>query len=122
MNGYEIARVAADRVHGRMMAVREAERACAPFMAGLNSNLAFDSAESLYRQVLSDACGIRASDVKDLPLAGLKILLKHQSVPGLHSWHAPAMAFDDAGGDSTLSTILKGIEAPKNLSTRSDFR
>jgi hypothetical protein len=122
MNGYEIARVAADRVHGRMMAVREAERACAPFMAGLNSNLAFDSAESLYRQVLSDACGIRASDVKDLPLAGLKILLKHQSVPGLQASRGPAMAFDASQDDGKLSSILSGVEPPKNLSTRSDFR
>jgi hypothetical protein len=122
MNGYEIARLAADRAHDRMMAMRQAEKDCSPFMAGLNSNLAFDSAESLYRQVLNDACGIRASDVADLPVAGLKILLKHQSVPGLHASHAPAMAFDASQDDGKLSSILAGVEPPKNLSTRSDFR
>jgi hypothetical protein len=89
-------------------------------MAGLNSNLAFDSAESLYRQVLNDACGIRASDVADLPVAGLKILLKHQSVPGLHASHAPEMAFDASQDDGVLGSILKGIEAPRDISTRSD--
>lgn len=106
MYRFEIEELAAESVRSELAKMRQAQMDCAPFMGGLNSGVAFDSAEGLYRQVLTDACGLPEQDVRHLSINSLRILLKSRPEPGSQAWRdAPAMAFD-SGEKSVLDDIL----------------
>src|SRR5882757_2883565 len=110
VNKYEISQLAAESARAEMAKMRQAELDCAPFMIGMNSGVAFDSTEGLYRHVLTDACGIPGQDVQHLQVNALRTLLRTRPVPGSHAWrNAPAMAYDVKPGDSVLDDILAGI-------------
>jgi hypothetical protein len=83
MNGsaYNLVRLAADRASAALKALREAERDFEPYAPHL-AGMAFDSAEDAYCKALIDL-GVAEDEVKDLPLAALKIVLKHQGIPGV---------------------------------------
>lgn len=108
MYKFEIEELAAESARAEMAKMRQAQMDCAPFMGALNSGVAFDSAESLYRHVLTDACGLPEQDVKHLSVNSLRVLLKHRPVPGSQAWRdAPAMAYDATAGEkSVLDDIL----------------
>jgi hypothetical protein len=78
------------------------------------------TAEDVYRAGL-DHLGVSRRETAGLSAAALRVLLKNvRSSQASHG--APAMAFDASQDDGKLSSILSGVEPPKNLSTRSDFR
>jgi hypothetical protein len=107
-----------DRVSAKMAAVRKAELDVAPYVDIAREDIACDSAEGIYQGALR-ALGIPEIETKGIPLAGLRVLLKNvRSSPAAHG--ASAMAMDANEGSSALSAILNGIEAPRDISTRSD--
>ena len=118
MNTYQFAQSAADRASEKMRALRQADRDVALHCGGM----AFDgaTAEDVYRAGL-DHLGVSRRETAGLSAAALRVLLKNvRSSQASHG--APAMAFDASQDDGKLSSILSGVEPPKNLSTRSDFR
>jgi hypothetical protein len=109
-----------DRLLAKLTAIRYAEKD-----VGLDviarEGLAYDDAAGLYRSALV-AFGVNAADVRGLGLDALRTVWKHQPMPGLQrSRSAPAMALDSSAGNSTLRTILQGVKAPVDMTTRSDL-
>ena len=76
--------------------ISEAREAVQPYVGKLA--IAFDSAEAVYRTALK-TLGIAEDELKDLPLAALKTVLKHQDTPGKSRATQP-LAMDAAGADS----------------------
>jgi hypothetical protein len=107
-----------DRVTARMTELRQAERDVALHCNGMACDGA--TAEDVYRAGL-DHIGVSRRETAGLSASALRVLLKNVRA-GSHASHAPAMAFDASQDDGKLSSILAGVEPPKNLSTRSDFR
>jgi hypothetical protein len=116
---YNIAHAAVDRASSAMVELRQADRDVAKYCDGM----AFDAAtaEDVYRAGL-DHCGVPMRETAGLPAAALRILLKNlpRSGSGGTVGSAAAVAFDASEGSSALSSILNGIEAPRDISTRSD--
>ena len=114
---YNLSRAAVDRVSDEMASLRQAEKDAVTYCGQ-----AFDgnSAVEVYKAAL-DHIGVPRRDLAGMNAASLRILLKNvRSSQASHG--APAMAFDASQDDGKLSSILSGVEPPKNLSTRSDFR
>lgn len=111
----KIVKLAEDRVLAKQLAIRTAEREVFPYIGHMKQEMAFDSAEDVYRKTLV-AVGVPADEVKDLPLPALKIVLKHQDIPGSAPKGA-RMANDaaPAGYKSPLDGILKGVKAPVHM-------
>jgi hypothetical protein len=80
----------------RMNAISEAREAVQPYVGKLA--VAFDSAEGVYVSALK-TLGVAEDELKDLPLAALKTVLKHQDTPDKVRGKQP-LAFDAAGADS----------------------
>jgi hypothetical protein len=116
MNGsaYNLVRLAADRASAARKALREAERDFEPYAPHL-AGMAFDSAEEAYCKALIDL-GVAEDEVKDLPLAALKIVLKHQGIPGVvrHA-RARTLGASVASKASGALAFLNDIPAPGRL-------
>jgi hypothetical protein len=108
-----------DRVTARMTELRQAERDVALHCNGMACDAAA-TAEDVYRAGL-DHIGVPRRETAGLSASALRTILKNVRA-GSYASHAPAMAFDASQDDGKLSSILAGVEPPKNLSTRSDFR
>jgi hypothetical protein len=108
-----------DRVTARMTELRQAERDVALHCNGMACDAA--TAEDVYRAGL-DHIGVSRRETAGLSASALRVLLKNVRGSQASSRGAPAMAFDASQDDGKLSSILAGVEPPKNLSTRSDFR
>jgi hypothetical protein len=105
-----------DRVTARMTELRQAERDVALHCNGMACDGA--TAEDVYRAGL-DHIGVPRRETAGLSAASLRVLLK--SVRTSQASHgAPAMAFDASQDDGVLGSILKGIEPPPDISSRSD--
>lgn len=93
-------KLAADNATKTQVSIREAEKAVRPYVGELV--LAHDSAEAVYRTTLT-SLGLAADELKDLPLAALKAILKAQPVPGSKSANTEThLAADAAVTDSYL--------------------
>ena len=77
-------------------AISEAREAVQPYVGKLA--MAFDSAEAVYSTALK-TLGVAEDELKDLPLAALKTVLKHQDLPGKIR-KTETLAMDAAGADS----------------------
>jgi hypothetical protein len=111
---YEIARRVRSRIVEEMTELRQAEhdvKIYAPEVAGM----VFDSASAAYASAL-ESRGVPRGETVGLPASTLRVLLKKLSRG------APTMAFDSKGGSSVLDSIFNGIEPPRDVSIRSDFR
>ena len=82
--------LAKDEMRNTNRAIREAEEAVRPYIGKLA--IAHDSAEEVYRTALTSVGAAKAEDIKDLPLAALKVILGNVPVPGAERRPAaPAM-------------------------------
>lgn len=77
-------------------AISDAREAVAPYVGKLA--MAFDSAEAVYATALK-TIGVAEDELKDLPLAALKTVLKHQDLPGKGKKTEP-FAMDAGSADS----------------------
>jgi hypothetical protein len=115
---YNIVHAAVDRASSAMNERLQADREVAKYCGGL----AFDgvSATEVYRNAL-DHCGVSRNETAGLSASALRVLLKNLPRSGAGGTvDSASMAFDAGEGSSVLSSILDGIPAPKNISTRSD--
>jgi hypothetical protein len=91
--------------------ISEAREAVQPYVGKLA--MSFDSAEGVYRAALATMPGVLADEVKELPLAALKTVLRHQDHPGKERG-SKSLAMDAAGADSyskmfpDASRIIRG--------------
>jgi hypothetical protein len=115
---YNLAHAAGERASSAMVALRQADRDVAKYCDGL----AFDAAtaEEVYRAGL-EHLGVPKRELAGLSASALRVLLKNLPRSGAGGTvDSAAMAFDASEGSSALSSILAGIEAPRDISTRSD--
>jgi hypothetical protein len=81
-------------------ALRDAEKDVRPYVGDLA--MAHDSAEAVYRTALGTLPGVKlaADELKSLPLAALKAVLKSQPIPGQRKAETTPLAMDAAAADS----------------------
>jgi len=85
-------KVAADQATKTQKDIREAENAVRPWVGELN--IAFDSAEQVYRRALKN---IGVAGVDDVHPSALKMILEMQPRPGAVTRRTPSVAQDAAG-------------------------
>jgi hypothetical protein len=114
---YNIVHAAVDRASSAAVELRQADRDVAKYCDGM----AFDgnSASEVYRAGL-EHLGVPTRELAGLSASALRVLLKGVRTAQASHGVTPAMAMDASEGSSALSSILRGIEPPKDISTRSD--